>query len=226
MDLHAARRTARELMDRHGLNAWTLRFDGAKQRAGLCRHDRREISLSAPLVSLYSEDEVRETVLHEIAHALVGARHGHDAVWRATAVRIGASGRRLVREDAPRVDGDWAGMCPAGHRVTRHRRPGRPQSCATCSPTFDTRFLLSWTHRGVPVPGLSGLPDGGSGAGTSSSAAPDPRSVRPGDRLRVAVPGRFEGVVGVVVKRARTRYHLRIDGGVLTVPFACVERPS
>jgi hypothetical protein len=73
---------------------------------------------------------------------------------------------------------------------------------------------------------LSGLPDGGSGAGTSSSAAPDPRSVRPGDRLRVAVPGRFEGVVGVVVKRARTRYHLRIDGGVLTVPFACVERPS
>ncbi len=160
MDLHAAQRLARELMAEHGLDGWAFRFDRARRRAGLCRHDRREISLSAPLTALYSEDEVRETVLHEIAHALVGVRHGHDAVWRATAVSIGGSGRRLVREDSPQVEGDWVGTCPAGHRVTRFRRPDRPQSCARCSGMFDARFLLAWTHRGEPVPGLSPRSDG------------------------------------------------------------------
>lgn len=33
--------------------------------------------------------------------------------------------------------------CPAGHVVVRNRRLSRPSSCATCSPTFDRRFLLS-----------------------------------------------------------------------------------
>ncbi|AEG43297.1 SprT-like domain-containing protein [Isoptericola variabilis] len=225
MDLHDAQRLARELMAEHGLDGWRFRFDRARRRAGVCRHDRREIGLSAPLTALYSEADVRETLLHEIAHALVGAKHGHDAVWRATAVRIGASGRRLVSDEAPRVEGDWVGTCPAGHRVTRFRRPARPQACARCSSTFDPRFLLTWTHRGVPVPGLSRLPDGGAGAGAPGRAGPlDPQAVRPGERLRVTVPGRYEGVVGVVVRRGRTRFHLDVPGGLLTVPFAGVER--
>jgi len=32
--------------------------------------------------------------------------------------------------------------CPFGHVATRHRRISRPSSCATCSPTFDPRYLL------------------------------------------------------------------------------------
>ncbi len=225
MDLHAAQRLARALMDEHGLAGWGLRFDRARRRAGVCRHDRREISLSAPLTALYSADEVRETVLHEVAHALVGAKHGHDAVWRAKARSIGASGRRLVSDDAPQLEGDWVGTCPAGHRVTRFRRPARPQSCARCSRTFDRRFLLAWTRRGVPVPGASPLPDGGTPGGASRpSPVPDPADVEPGDRLRVTVPGRYHGVVGVLVKRGRTRFHLRVRRGVLTVPFGGAER--
>ena len=55
---------------------------------------------------LYDEAEVRETILHEIAHARVGASHGHDAVWQAEARRIGSTGRRLVDPHAPwRGDG-------------------------------------------------------------------------------------------------------------------------
>jgi hypothetical protein len=51
-----------------------------------------------------------------------------------------------------------------------------------------------------------------------------PVRLRIGDPLRVVVPGdRYDGVVGVLVKRGRTRYHLRVEGRVLTVPFAMVE---
>ncbi|GAA1717298.1 hypothetical protein GCM10009809_11590 [Isoptericola hypogeus] len=235
MDLDAVARLARGLMDDHGLGAWTFRFDRARRRAGLCRYDRREISLSAPLMALYDEADVREVVLHEIAHGLVGARHGHDEAWRATARILGASGRRVVREESPQVEGDWVGRCPVGHTVTRFRRPQRPQGCARCSPLFDRRFVLTWTFKGQSVPELGGpeegVPDGvggrgeGGRAGTPGRALVDPASARPGERLRVTAPGRYEGVVGKLVKRGRTRFHLRVGGSVLTVPFGLVERP-
>ncbi|MCK9792800.1 SprT-like domain-containing protein [Isoptericola sp. 4D.3] len=225
MEQVAAARLARRLMAEHGLSGWTFRFDRARRRAGLCRYDRREISLSGPLTALYDEADVREVVLHEIAHALAGARHGHDAVWRATARRIGATGRRLVREGSPEVEGDWVGRCPAGHRVTRFRRPQRPQACARCSPVFDRRFLLAWTYRGRPVPEL-GAPVPARGTVAPAQAVPqvDPAGVRPGERLRVTAPGRYDGVVGTLVKRGRTRFHLRVGRSVLTVPFGLVER--
>ena len=215
MEREAAARLARELMAEHGLSGWTFRFDRARRRAGLCRYDRREISLSGPLTALYDDADVREVVLHEIAHALAGARHGHDAVWRATARAIGSTGRRVVREGSPEVDGDWVGLCPAGHRVTRFRRPQRPQACGRCSPVFDRRHLLSWTYRGLPVP-----EPGGAAAGPRV----EPASVRVGEALRVVAPGRYDGVVGTLVKRGRTRFHLRVGRTVLTVPFALVER--
>ena len=36
-------------------------------------------------------DHIRDTILHEIAHALVGPCHGHDAVWRQKAREIGCT---------------------------------------------------------------------------------------------------------------------------------------
>src|SRR5690348_11633135 len=139
-------------MARHGLNGWRLVFDNAKTRAGVCRFDRKEIGLSGPLLALYDIDQVTDTILHEIAHALTGPRHGHDRVWRATARRIGCSATRCVPADAPRAEGAWEGSCPAGHRVTAHRRPVRVRSCPTCSSGFDVTARYTWTRGGRPAP--------------------------------------------------------------------------
>lgn len=202
---------ARAVLDEHGLEDWTVVFDRAKRRAGVCRPDLRQIGLSGPLTELHGEAEVRDTVLHEVAHALVGPRHGHDAVWRAAALRIGCSGRRCTDPEAPSIDGAWVGTCPAGHQLSRHRRPVRPASCSLCARGFSRDHLITWTHRGIEVP-LSQEYD-----------AADP-PLRVGERGRVLARGRHEGTVGTVVKRGRTRFHLEVAGGVLTVPFALVER--
>ena len=170
MDLNEAARLGRRLLDEHGLHDWKVVFDRAKRRAGVCRPGREEIGLSGPLTAIHPVAEVRDTILHEVAHALVGPEHGHDEVWRATALRIGCSGQRSSSVDAPRIDGDWVGTCPAGHRRTRHRRPERPSSCATCSPTFDVAHLLTWTHRGRPAAMPARLPCR-AGAAADSGAA-------------------------------------------------------
>ncbi|GAB3172573.1 hypothetical protein GCM10027059_42250 [Myceligenerans halotolerans] len=151
MNLVEARNLARDLMDQHGLADWRFEYDDAKRRAGMCHFARRRISLSAPLTTVYDEGEVRDTVLHEIAHALAGREAGHGAQWRAKAQEIGCSGLRYVDPSAPTLDGPWIGVCPRGHRMTRFRRPGAPMSCRTCgggAKNFEPLHLIAWTYRG------------------------------------------------------------------------------
>ena len=142
---------ARALMEEHDVGHWELELDRARRRAGQTDHGRRRITLSRHLMGLYSKAEVRETVLHEIAHARVGSSHGHDGVWVAEARRIGASGRRMVGQEAPRFWGRWLGTCPAGHEVDRMRRPRRPVSCSRCARRFAVEHLLTWSLDGEPV---------------------------------------------------------------------------
>jgi len=76
MDIPAVMDLAHDLMAANGVGDWDLGLDRARRRAGQTDHTRRRITLSRALMELYSPDEVRETVLHEIAHARVGAAHG------------------------------------------------------------------------------------------------------------------------------------------------------
>jgi predicted SprT family Zn-dependent metalloprotease len=89
MDVAAARTLARRLMDQHGLADWSLAFDRSARRFGVCSPSRKLISLSRKLVLLNSEAEVRDTILHEIAHALTPG-DGHGKAWKAMCIRIGA----------------------------------------------------------------------------------------------------------------------------------------
>lgn len=232
---------AHELMTRHGLVGWRLVFDNAKTRAGVCRPARREIGLSRVLTQLHDEADVRDTILHEIAHALVGPEHGHDAVWREAALRIGCSGQRCVSADAPRPPAPWVGTCPAGHEVRRFRRPERVQACARCSAAFDARHVLTWRYRGrsvvMPATYAAELARIRSMAGAGAAAEPTAaRSLASpaasaaalgrlpaGSRVVLLGQGRYAGLTGEIVKRGRTRYHVQTPLGLVTAPFSLVR---
>lgn len=139
---------ARLLMDRHGLTDWSFSFDRAKRRAGSCRHIQRRITLSAPLCCLYEEHLVRDIVLHEIAHALVGPTHSHDQVWKAKAREIGATPAARVDPKAPVLQGEWEGRCPrCGAVKFLFSSPRRVVSCGVCSPVFDPALVLEWSNQ-------------------------------------------------------------------------------
>jgi predicted SprT family Zn-dependent metalloprotease len=151
VDLRDAFAMAEYLLEVHGLDDWEVAYDNAKLRAGICRYADRTIGLSAPLTAVHSEEDVRDTILHEIAHALLGPEHGHDAAWQARARAIGGSGERCVSADTPGVPAAWLGTCSAGHTLERHRRPGRVLTCGLCSPRFDLAHVYTWTHHGRPA---------------------------------------------------------------------------
>ncbi len=86
---------ALRLLEIHGLaeRGWSFRFDRAKRRAGCCHYLKKRISLSRFFCSSASEWEITNTLLHEIAHALVGSEHNHDSVWLKKAREIGCDGK-------------------------------------------------------------------------------------------------------------------------------------
>ena len=74
MDLDSAEQIAEHLMTRHGLmgRGWSFAFNRRKRSLGLCHYTARRIELSSHFVEMNDETQVRDTVLHEIAHALAG----------------------------------------------------------------------------------------------------------------------------------------------------------
>ncbi len=95
--IEAVHDRATKLIARHGLKRWRFAFDHSTRRAGCCRYSTKTLSIAFDLAANGSEADIRDTILHEIAHALVGRKHHHDAVWKAKAVEIGGSAERTHR---------------------------------------------------------------------------------------------------------------------------------
>ena len=127
--------TATELMRKHGLTGWRVKLDHARRRAGQCDHRTKVISLSRLYVRNAKKDHIRDTILHEIAHALVGPNHGHDAVWRQKAREIGCTGTRCHSLSFSKAR--WVMQCPNGcFSVERHRRKSG-LVCAACKTSVE-----------------------------------------------------------------------------------------
>ncbi len=116
--------TARQLLEKHGLSHWNVSFNNRKRSVGLCYFNRKTIELSSPFVDNNDEEEIRETILHEIAHALVGPEHGHDQVWMSKALEIGAKPLRCCPD--ANIPGRWQATCVnCGRTHYKHRPPKR-----------------------------------------------------------------------------------------------------
>jgi len=90
VDKTDALKHARAELDSLGLNDWSLVIDARPtRRLGQTRFNASTIGLSAKFVALNAWDEIRVTVRHEAAHALVGAGYGHGPVWKAKARELG-----------------------------------------------------------------------------------------------------------------------------------------
>lgn len=105
MELKKAQTMALDMMEHHGLRGtgtdWYFEFDHRSiRRGGDCFPGIRRIRLAARYVKASNDDAVLNTILHEIAHALVGSQAGHGPVWKAAAIRVGATPERCINEES------------------------------------------------------------------------------------------------------------------------------
>ena len=112
---------ATKLMQEYGLVGWRVKLDHARRRAGQCDYNTKVISLSRLYARNADKNHICDTILHEIAHALVGPNHGHDAVWRQKAREIGCTATRCHTLNFAKAR--WQMKCPNGcFLIERHRR--------------------------------------------------------------------------------------------------------
>lgn len=123
-----------EQMEKHGLVArgWRGGFHRAKNKSGSCHYTEMVISLGETFVESNTPERVLQTIMHEIAHALVGAHHKHDSVWAAKSRELGGT---TYAQNACATVYKWLGRCPnclaeiGCHRLTDKRKRG---GCGKC----------------------------------------------------------------------------------------------
>lgn len=153
--------TPREALDialplfvQHGLTDWSMTFDKARTRAGVCRSHTKEIGLSLHFVRLNSAERIRLTLIHEIAHALTPGHH-HDKVWQAKDRELGGDGSRCYDDKTTAMPPPkYFGQCVtnslhtwAQHRLSRNDRAGLT-SCGHCyNPNDPSAGRITWSIR-------------------------------------------------------------------------------
>ena len=122
---------ARTLMTEYGVGRLEFAFDGGKRRLGAMHSMRvngqvipKKITLSRHYTVLLPEDEIRDVILHEIAHALTPG-HNHNAVFMAACRKVGARPARCAMPSAS-PEHSIEGWCPkCDVLVSKHHRMPR-----------------------------------------------------------------------------------------------------
>jgi predicted SprT family Zn-dependent metalloprotease len=92
-----AKRKLSELLKKNGLykQGWRYRLVNSTTATGMTFHGEEKIGLSKNFINSpkTSKEEIVNIILHEIAHAIVGAEENHNGVWLSKALEIGCNGK-------------------------------------------------------------------------------------------------------------------------------------
>lgn len=149
MKLIDAEKMLSDLMDQHLDDSWTYRFGNAVRLFGVCSYSTKTITISRPLVELNDENQVRDTILHEIAHALAGKGTHHGYKWRAIAIQIGCNGRRCYGSNVVKPKGKYLAQCNKCGLSQEYTKKMKRLACGRCcrilhNGKWNEEFLLNW----------------------------------------------------------------------------------
>lgn len=105
---------ARKMLRDNGLRGWTVKVSRGRRTIGLCSYLDKTIYISKYHLDNDSYDDVRDTIIHEVAHAL-NPRDGHGAEWRKTSISLGGTGNQY-HTHASSYPSKWTTTCINGHK--------------------------------------------------------------------------------------------------------------
>ncbi len=112
MNITEAKKLAKDTATENKLFGWRIFFSDTDKTCGVHWPSRKALEFSKPFFDLNSVVVCKDTILHEIAHALVGIEHeqnhGHDEIWEAKCKEIGAIPEAVIDLDKrPDIKAAW-----------------------------------------------------------------------------------------------------------------------
>lgn len=80
---------------------WRTTFTKSEKYIGRCWHDVKRIELSLIHLNSRSEADLLDTIIHEIAHAICGAKVNHGPEWVEQCKKMGLSNPSICGENIP-----------------------------------------------------------------------------------------------------------------------------
>jgi predicted SprT family Zn-dependent metalloprotease len=151
MNVEKAMLIAEMKMLEHNLCYWSFELGHAKNQAGSCNYRKRIIRMSRPIIELNDEHQFMLTLLHEIAHALVGSGNGHNYIWKKKCIEIGGDGKRCFDTKQKQIPKEkWKLVCnTCDNEWKRHRRSRKTFACTDCcnrynNGEYSAEFMLEY----------------------------------------------------------------------------------
>lgn len=129
----------KELSVKHlSLEGWQLKFGNAKRQAGCTKYNRKIIMLSKLYINSPSttESDVKNTILHELAHVIAGHSAHHGPIWKTIAIELGCDAERCCTSFC---EYKWVIKCDC-KEYPRYRKPSEKflkKICLRCNSTFN-----------------------------------------------------------------------------------------
>lgn len=134
MNLSEAEKLTLELINKYTPD-YSFFWNNRKTQLGLCNYKNKTIYLSRIYVKHNSEELVRDTILHEIAHAL-SPKSGHGNKWKVKCIEIGCRPVRCKNDVIiPHKYTYKCGNC--GRETGAHRLKKRKIACGSCCNKFN-----------------------------------------------------------------------------------------
>lgn len=128
---------AEEMVQAYGLVGWKVKVNGRFFNVlGRCKYRTKTIELSKAYIEQGTQEHINDTILHEIAHALVGEGHGHGIVWQRKAREIGAIPKRCSK--TVKLKGKYEYVCnTCGNTYHRTRKMTKLVACGICCTKYN-----------------------------------------------------------------------------------------
>lgn len=121
---------ANNLLVEHDLEDWSFQFNSAKRRLGYCYYTGKIISISKHMLDL-PDEKIKNTLLHEVAHALAGIDAGHSYCWKRVARSLGCDAK-TASSTGMSVHRKWKWNCVDCEREGKSHRKFRKHICGRC----------------------------------------------------------------------------------------------
>lgn len=128
------------------LSTCVLCFVKSLTFAGIC-FECNVIGISREFInsSKTTDRDILNTLIHELSHAVVGVKHGHDDLWKSTNLQMGGDGQEMcLKEFREDYHFNYTIVCTNGCKHWRHRLRKDVWENRRCQ-NHDSPYIISKT---------------------------------------------------------------------------------